>query len=228
MPAGTIAILETTSDPLETASQDGELPALDVRNTQEGLDGSSVQSGVAADTVADQITEVEVAPNGKIITTAMDTGKTVATEWIADVTDGGFVVAESLSGSGDFAFPLNLITAQTGARTQLVELDLNAVVAGWDDDMLMDTWMVGTDEGDRASINYHGAANRDDAPEANIGLGFELRWNGTIAKGVVYESGYVAIWEEWTAPVFAAFVEQELLPHAEPVDGDDPGEQATL
>jgi len=226
MPQGTIGVLATPADePLETASKSGHIPAVDVRGTQESLDGPPIQHGKAAAEVADTKTDVTVAENGKILDEPIEGAKTVVTNWIADVQGDGLVVAESVSGDGDFAFPFNLFTAQTGEHVDRVNIELEDVTQAWDDEMLLDTWMTGTDYGDASSIDYHNAA--DDPRKANIGLGFELRWNGTVAKGVVYESGYVAIWEEWTAAVFCEFIASELLPHAY-VPEDDDTEQATL
>lgn len=232
MQAGAIGILdEPASEPLESWTRNGGLPALDVRDTQPDLDGNStVQSGVAGGTVTAPETDVEVADNGKIITSSHDARETVHTSWVADVTGAGIVVAESVQGGGEFPFPFDLFYSRVGQPVERVAIDLETIADAWSEDGLQETWMVGRGDHNGASIDYNASAHTSDARRASIGLGFELAWQGQVAKGVLYASGYLAVWEPWTASVFCRFVEEELLPHAYvPEDDDDgPGEQSTL
>lgn len=232
MNAGSIAVLEEPVDgPLESWSRNGGLPALDVRNTQQDLGGGSVvQSGVAGDRVPATKTDVAVADNGKVLLSNAEVAETVATEWVADVVGAGFVVAESITGSGDYPFPLGLFMSRVGVPVERTHVDLQAVADTWAGDSLHDTWMVSERDGpDAVSIDYHDHAHRGRAGDANIGLGFVLSWRGQVAKGVLYASGYLAIWESWTSATFCEFVDSEVLPHAYVLDDDDePGEQATL
>lgn len=230
MNAGTVGLLDPVADPLETWLRDDadQLPALVVEAAQADLDGDAVQRGTAAGCVSDTETAVSVAPDG-IDAKAIDTSREVATEWLADVTDAGYVVAESTFGSGDYPFPFDLFTARTGSYVERAAIDVEAVSRQWrSDDRLYDTWMVGSNpDGTGTSIDYNQAALPHKATEASIGLGFEAAYQGTVAKGVVYASGYLAIWEDWPTRQFATFVEGEILPHAStPEDDDD--EQTTL
>ncbi|PSP80151.1 hypothetical protein BRC81_02880 [Halobacteriales archaeon QS_1_68_20] len=233
MIAGTLALLESPAeDPLETWSNDGSPPALDVRDTQQNLDGGSVvQHGVAAGRVTRTRVDVDVAPNGTILTTSDEVPQEVTSEWVADVTGSGLVVAESVYGSGEFAFPFDVIASQTNERPEQLAIDVESLGRSWEadeEDGLLDTWMVGRDDGEGARISYHQDAHPTDAREATIGLGFERDWRGTVARGVVYRSGYVAIWRDWTHAVFCRFVEQELLPFAFVPEDDEEAEQTTL
>jgi hypothetical protein len=52
----------------------------------------------------------------------------------------------------------------------------------------------------------------DDQP-ATIGLGFTRPWGGSVFEGVVYESGYLALYDCSRPTEFVQFVEDEILPY---------------
>lgn len=232
MIAGTIAQLtQPAQKPLESWSQGGQLPALAVSDSQRELHGNSVaQSGTAAGRVNQPELEAGVTREGKIWTETHPTPRDVATEWVADITGAGIIAAESVHGSGDFAFPFDLIMSRCGERVERLAFELDAIAEAWDDSGdLQKQWMIGTDSGNGVSIDYHDNANLVDARDANVGLGFILAWDGTVAKGVLYESGYLAVFEEWTAAMYLRFIQQELLPHSYvPEDEDEEFTQETL
>lgn len=227
MIAGTVGLLDTPADaPLETAYTNGsELPALEVEDTQESLNGQPVQSGVAARYVTTwtQVPTVATDRNNDpvgIVTEREETANPHETEWVADVTNTGLVAAESLANkSSDFPFPFDLMMAQTDRGIDRIWVDIESLHAEWaSDGGLNDVWMVGADAGDGAKIKYHDQASVDEP--ATIGIGFQRSWGGSFVRGVCYASGYVAIFSTESPTAYVRFVEDQLLPHAERVEDD--------
>jgi hypothetical protein len=219
MIAGTLALLEELADePLETETAGGTLPALDVRKTQADLDGNAVaQQGYAGGRVTVEVEDVMLAQSNSddddplVVTERIETAEQHHTEWVADVTGHGLVLVASLGGDDNQPFPLDLISAQTGRDVRATGIDLRSLSAAWDLDDEQ-TWYVGDSDVDGTTLRYHDAAGQ--SGDANVGIGFERSWQTTGARGVVYESGYVAIYREWTPAVGIEFVAEEILPHA--------------
>lgn len=232
MNAGTLAKLESPADdPLESwARNEGAPPTLDVQETQQQIDGTPIQSGMAAGTVSDS-TERVVIDGTEIRTESADGRATVATEWCADVTGSGLVVAGSTYNTAkEHPFPLDLITHNTGVSCYRLSVDTDALAAAWaDDDALRDVWMLAESDGDESTVMRYGdAASPTDAGRANTGVGFKAAFSGTVFKGVVHSSGYVAVWRDIDAGGFLDFVAQEILPFSETVETEEPGMQAKL
>lgn len=229
MIAGTIALLEdTTDDPLESTSSG--FSTIDVRETLTYLDDATVQHGRACAHVEAQHEEVSV--NGTEIETETVTGREDAyTEWVADVTDAGFVVTERTAGSEPM-FPFDLFEVATGCRLSEARLDTSAfVTAQREGENAPDVWFSGSKaetEDDLDPDDVDMAYGRDaNQAGGNVGTGFRTSWNGRRVKGIMYSSGYIAVYSDWvTADAFAQFVREEVLPHAETPDGE--GGQATL
>lgn len=229
MIAGTLALLaEPADDPLETATTNGRLPALDVRTTQADLQGNAVaQQGYAGGTVRTETEDVMVARSSSddddpiVVTERVETAEEHHTEWVADVTGHGLVLVASLGGGDALPFPLDLINVQTKKDIKLPNIDLESLTAAWglDDDQ---TWYVGDSDDDGTTLEYYEGA--DNPGSANVGVGFSRPWETTGVSGVVYEGGYIALYRDWTAAVGVRFVADEILPH---VCGDD-GEQTQL
>jgi len=229
MIAGTLALLNEPADaPLETETAGGTLPALDVRTTQADLQGNAVaQQGHAGGTVRTETEDVMVARSSSddddpiVVTERVETAEEHHTEWVADVTGHGLVLVASLGGGDALPFPLDLINVQTGADIQLPNIDLESLTAAWDldDDQ---TWYAGDSDDDGTTLGYYDGAGNPSS--ANVGVGFSRSWETAGVSGVVYESGYVALYRDWTATVGVKFVAEEILPH---VYGDN-GEQTQL
>jgi len=221
MIAGTLARLEAPADdPLEPASTNGRMPALSVQSTQQDLDGdTAVQYGTAAGTVSATETDISaIAEDGDvtIITEQFEGREEHVTDWVADVTGTGLVCVESLGGGDELAFPLDLIYSQTGQFPQRLTVDIEGLTAAWglDDDQ---TWYVSREDDDGTALAYHDDADHPDG--ANIGLGFQRPYRNTGCRGVVYESGYVAVYSHWTEAVFMQFVADEILPYCHAEEG---------
>lgn len=231
MQAGTIAILpeETAAERLKSF-QNG-LRALDVQKTLAYLDEARVQQGRVMDMVETQDEHVFV--DGEAIEVEReDAEERVWTDWIADVTDAGFVAAERTTGS-DPTFPFDIFRARTGVVVEPAYVNVPAFADAQDD---LDVWLVGRKELDedgleRQAVNmdYNDPTAAQLATDANVGLGFRTAWNSTMVRGVLYASGYLALYDNGVGPIqFARFVREEVIPHAYVPGPEDEPEQATL
>lgn len=220
MIAGTIALLDTPAEePLTDTATAGGRPALQVEKTQRDLDGDAIaQAGTAVGTVPTTDQDISVLQDDgdvTIITEEMEARDEHLTDWVGDVTGRGVLVVESLAGADALTFPLDFFAARLDRRPTRVEIALQDLVVDWGEEF--DTWYVGNSEGDdRAQLAYHNAATRPQ--DATVGLGFERAWQHTVARGVIYESGYIAIYSPWTHSVFLKFLDEEILPFARAVD----------
>jgi hypothetical protein len=231
MLAGTIAVLDAPADePLtDTTLESEELPAVAVNNEQADLEGdTAVQHCTVADYVYEDA-QVPLVYEGGITTETEERRQEVVSELVADVTDSGLLIAERVKGTDEFAFPFNRVAQQTGRGIERREIDVSAFADALDDGSteLMDTWLVGTDDGEGVSMDYNEQAEVADANKANVGLGFTVSWNSVVGEGVLYGSGYIAIYSSWGSSVFAEFVKENVLPHSV-LDDDADGQQATL
>lgn len=234
MIAGTLGILSSpTEDTLESyySDQGDRLPALDVERTQTGFDGGPVQSGQAAARVPTEQRDVSVAhtrdgdPGGLMIE-RNEGRKTVTSEWVADPTDSGLVAAASLAGDPEDPFPFDLIGRVAGRRVERQTVDLQSLHLDWHKaDVLDDVEMVAAEQQDGATIAYGDAADPDVRPSA--GLGFQGSWGHGRTRGVIYPSGYVALYSASSPSAFCRFVVDEILAYCEPPEDED-GEQSTL
>jgi len=229
MIAGTIALLTGTADD-DIESTSSGFSTIDVRETLTYLDDATVQHGRACARVESQHEEVFV--NGTTIETETVSGREEAyTEWVADVTDAGFIVTERTSGSEPM-FPFDLFEVETGCRLSEARLNPSAfIVAQKQAENAPDVWFSGSKaetEDDLDPDDVDMAYGRDaNQAGGNVGTGFRTSWNGRRIKGIMYASGYIAIYSDWVGvDAFAQFVREEVLPHAEAPDGE--GGQATL
>lgn len=224
MIAGTLGLLDEPADePLE--SNGGEAGALDVQDTQTYLDEAAVQTGLAAARVETRDEHVYI--NGTSIDVEEVRGKTKThTEWVADV-ETGFALAERTD-SGQPPFPWDVFRAACGSPVRTAEIDVVGYIDAQDDP---DVWFSGSDaeHRDDVQMDYHASADLSGEPP-NIGIGFQTSWQGRSVRGVVYGSGYIAVYNEGVGPVqFARFVREEVLPHAAvPEDDEAESEQQTL
>lgn len=233
MIAGTLLQLATPcDDPLDSWYRNGDIPALDVERSQSALEGDHVvQSGVAGGTTeaTEQRVTVGTDHTGGPLAIDVETDRVttrVATDWVAEVQESGLIVPESVAGDGEVDFPIDLFYHAANAKPERLTVDVESLRSSWGArGELGDVWMSSRDA-NGTEIDYHGAAR--EADPATIGLGFERPWSGTVAEGVVFESGYLAVYSMSDAPEFIRFVTDEILPYCHPRDEDDGDEQATL
>lgn len=218
MIAGTLAVLDEPADePLSEYIHDRGFPALAVGRTQQALDGAQVQTATAAARVNDTATDVFTGRTHDtndvyVDADTHDTTTAVTTELVCDATNTGIVLAESVYGDDDTAFPFDVVWNVAERKPVRQRVAVSDLHAAWSrDDVLGDVWMTGADSGDGARIAYHDRA--DDADVPTIGLGFERPWDGTAVKGVVFASGYIALYSASSASRAVRFIADELLPY---------------
>jgi hypothetical protein len=220
---------DEVTDRLESDG-DGESWALEVQDGYSYLDGGDVvQHGMAAETLEESRTEVELEDHS-VETLREDELELVSTEWIADLAGAGYACVDTSDGS----FFWDMIAAQVGVRVDRAEIDVGGFVRDRRDlDPKPDWWMKARREGSEedpsgVSIDYHGDVPQE-VIDANIGIGFEYSYEGRLVSGVLYESGFVAMFgpEAWGTEHFARWLKDEVLPYAG-VEDDAPGEQDTL
>lgn len=226
--AGTIGLLEgTVSDPIEPSEDVG---AVDVRSTQTDLDDGIIQHGRVTGLV--ETTTEMVHADADAITVERDLDMTRRwTDWVADFTDAGFVAAGSTGGNTDIEFPFGTFEVVTGVDITPAAIDLGAFYRRQRDaDNNPQVWMTGRKqetesdhEPDNTRIVYGEDALSKDAIQAEVNVGFNTGWQGKRVRGVMYHSGYVAVYNRSFGPVqFAQFVREEILPVAtEAVEADD-------
>lgn len=220
--AGTVGRFEADPPALESYADQAGDRVLDVDGTQDGLgDVAGVTFGRAVTRIDDTKSVVRVDGTDVTLDTEEVTRR-VGTEWAAR---GRVVRAGSTVEEGGGAWPFTLLSAVANVRCNRLEFDTDAVRDAWDEDgTLSETWLAGSRDDADGTVMAYGEAS-DDEP-ADIGLGFERAWEGYMLRGVVYRTGFVALYEDLGDTGFLRFVTDELLPHAS-VPDDDP-EQTTL
>jgi len=188
-------------DPEIESKMDGELPAVDAEGVQY-LDG---REGVI---------------NRKVV------------EFYADVsTDPGFI---GVSSASDGEWLVKRIAAKTGVEVTETRVDVDEFAERIREEAdAPNAWNVSRQQDygggmEETSIDYHRSADLDAATNGTIGLGFEYFWDDTRVEGIVYESGYVALYSDTISEVFGAWVREEVLPHLYIPEAGEETEQDTL
>jgi len=225
--AGTLAVLdEPTDEPLDGFIRDDGYPALAVTNTQTTVDDATPQTGTVAGRIEDSVTQVHTGTDQNDVpyveTEREDAIQRIATDYYADVTGTGAVLAESIAANEQLPFPFDVIGAVAGTGIERRQIDVRTLFTDWDGDGgLSDVWMAGNDEFG-AAMAYHGQASD---VEPTMGIGFRRAWNGTTIKGVAWASGYVACYNARHAADGLQFVADEILPYTETWDADQHQDQ---
>jgi hypothetical protein len=238
MLAGTLARF----DPALDSSFDGwfstggdRLPAVEVSHTQTRVNGGApVQRGKVAGRVETQRQEIMVAAGADGTPEALFAEREQhrqmrLAEWVADPQETGLLAVSTTGGSGQAAFPFNIFghSEVAGDLPRRLTVNIESMVETWretGDRPVDDVWMatddqVPDDDGDGAeeteagstTITYHDAADTTATP--SIGVGFARTWNGAVIRGVVYASGYLALYNVEDAATFVGFVADDVLPH---------------
>lgn len=224
MIAGTLARLDSpVDDPIESYIRQGGYPAVTVTNTQTTVDEATPQTGNVAGRVEESVTNVYTGTDDGdpyIDTERDETVTPIATEWAADVTGSGIILAESIAANEELPFPFDVFGGVTGSNVERKQIDIRRLFTDWEDDAL-DVWMAGNDE-HGSEMAYHGKAQD---VEPTIGIGFKKAWNGTTIKGVAWASGYVALYSARHAADGLQFVADEILPYTETWDPEEHEDQ---
>ena len=239
MIAGQLALLaEPTVEPLEsTHDQTGR--ALQVDETQTYLDELTIQSGLVAGEVPKE--EERVLLDGhEIETETRNVKRRVASEWVADVDGEGWILAEQTHTSdleADPDWPFNEF--QHLARTEIAPVRLkpwefirNQRDAGRTWNVEMTTHESNLDD---TTIEWGHGALKSKAVNADVGVAGTVFWRDAHVRLVIYQSGYLAIWEPAEMPpeLLGRFIHEEIVPIATfaddvEVEEDETAEQQTL
>ncbi|AFZ74598.1 hypothetical protein [Natronobacterium gregoryi] len=239
---GTLAFLDEPADePLENYHDTHR--ALHVESAVSYLDDElTVQRGTVAGRVPKE--EEIVSMNGHEIEVDRETRtRTVPSDWIADVSGGGWVVAERTHTPReqdeylDIDWPFTEFVKRTGIDIDHVGFSPAQFVRNQRDADRDYTIEMASREynGDDVSIEWGQGALKKDAIKSDVGVALTTLWNGEFVRLVVYGSGYFAIWEpeEMQIEEFARFVDEEIVPIAHVLEdetegGEDESEQDTL
>lgn len=226
-------LYQLTGDPDRTAvdSRLGEgFPAIDATKT-EYLDGEVLWHGQAADRVDEERRVPVPTDDGIYMDTDFETRR-VVTDWYLDLGAGWAGIDAS-----DGAFFLDRLPRTHGVVAENMELDL----ARWVHDFVQRDeaycWGLSYSEGEAEDSVAAGAGFHQDASidqlrrRANdvAAVGFGYRWDGRI-RGVICESGYVALYTDFEPAQFARWLSDEVLDYGvfdasatRQVDLDDAG-----
>lgn len=235
MIAGTLCRMQPADDRIESIRRSAS-EGIVVDGTQSYFDGGEVQFGTAAGTIERTVENVTILNDPvHIETESVERYEPVTAEWFGDPTGEGFLVA-SRTGRGKHPFPFNLLAGSVNRLPELVTVDVDAVL----DELGSETklWQYGEKEEYESDVNDVTIAYGERANDArsgglygpNIGAGFKAPWRSTVVRGIVYASGYIAIFDPSTADeTFAGrFVAEVVLPNAEPREDEDEFTQEEL
>lgn len=216
------AILGLARDDIADPTIDGHLeqstyPAIQ-STAYERLDGTTIYAGKAAGTIDAERETIYVTEDG-IITETEQASEDVYCEWIADLREGWVGVNRS---DGDWLF--DTLGATKGTLIERAEINVDGFAEYLSDYPNANAWNVTQtrsldpdDDVEEATIEYHDAAHLADTggSRATTMLGFEYWWDGEYVRGVVSESGYVALYDGGDgAGAYAAFINSEIMPFA--------------
>ncbi|PCR89343.1 hypothetical protein [Natrinema ejinorense] len=231
---GTLAFLQETADePL--ANYHDTHRALHVESAVSYLDDElTVQRGQVAGRVPKE--EEIVGMDGHEIEVERETRKrTVASDWIADVQDGGWVVSERTHTPPkndehlEVDWPFTEFVKRTGFGIDPVGFSPAEFVrqqrdAGRDYTIEMASREYNMDD---VSIEWGKGALKKDGVKSNVGVALTTHWRDMFVRLVVYGSGYFAIWEPegMTVEEFARFVDEEIVPVAYVLEDEESEEE---
>jgi len=184
----------------------------------ERLDGTTVYAGEAAAKIDTEREDIYVTETG-IATETVEGREDVYCEWTADLNAGWVGVNRS---DGDWLF--DTLGATKGTLIHRATIDVDGFAEYLTDYPNANAWNVTQtrsldpdDDAEESTIQYHDAAHLADTggSRATTMLGFSYYWNGRHTRGVVAESGYVAVFDGCDTPGrYAAFINSEMLPFA--------------
>ena len=206
------------ADPsIESHIENATYPAIDA-TAYERLDGTTVFAGEAAANI-DVEQETIYVSDSSIITETEKATDDVYCEWIADLTEGWVGVNRS---DGDWLF--DTLGATKGTLIERAVIDVDGFAEYLSDYPNASAWnttqtrsLDADDDAEESTIKYHDAAHLSETggSRQTTMLGFRYYWNGRHTRGVVSESGYVALFDGGDTPGrYAAFINSEILPFA--------------
>lgn len=221
--AGTIGRFRDSPPDLSGYSSSSGGRVLDVDGSQQSLAGGPATTTGRASAVFEETERVVTAVGSDITIGSETVDRRFGTSWAAR---GRVVYAGSVREEGGGTFPFTLLSAVAGVMCEHLHFETEAIRQAWEDDgVLSETWLAGT-ETDDATVMAYGEASLSES--ADIGLGFERAWEGYVLRGVVYSTGYLAVFEELSDPQFLRFVTEELVPFGFVEEEEAESGQSTL
>lgn len=218
MHAASVFLCEGDARQTEIPSRlEGNLPAIDAEAT-EYLDGHRIYHGEAANRVEEQTERVWVTDDGHIVSERQLDYVPRRVDWFADVSgDPGFI---GVSSASDGEWLVDRLGAQTGVVVRETGIDVTGFAEELRVEASADAWNVSKSqvfdadgEAEKTTIDYHDAADLEQATRGTVGLGFDYFWSDRHMRGIVYESGYVALYSDCLTEVFAEWFRQDILPY---------------
>jgi hypothetical protein len=217
MQAALLYALEGSPDGDRVESKlDNHFPAVEAHATAY-LDGLQLSHGRAAALINDERT-LPMPTSSGIETTEMEVSRKALVDFYADL-EGGWAGISSSDGEW---FVEEWLRTQHSVSAHEMMLDLEA----WIDDFLAESapevWGVSYsvtvgDETTRAGADFHRDADLDQLErdaEYISGVGFRYDWSGDIVRGVIYESGYVALYTRFTEAQFGRWLADHVIPYS--------------
>jgi len=208
---------EITDPSIESHVEPATYPAIDA-TAYERLDGTTIYAGTAAGKIDTEQEEIYVNAD-EIVTETVQATDDVYCEWVADLSAGWVGVNRS---DGDWLF--DTLGATKGTLIQRAEIDVDGFASYLSDYPNASAWNItqtrsfdADGDAEESVIAYHDAAHLADTSGSRqtTMLGFEYFWNDGYTRGVVSESGYVALFDGGDRPgTYAAFINSEILSFA--------------
>ena len=187
-------------------------PAIDAERT-ELLDGETIYHGDAAVEATAETREIHVSPHEERITTERaETVEEVYTEWVADLdADPAWLATDT--GRADGLWTLLGIEQET--LFERAELDVDGFAGDYQARDHAQVWHATNQRVDESvSLAYHADAEIDGQAFTTM-LGFEYKWDGAPVRGVMADSGYVAVYDGLgDAAALGRWMRDEVLPWA--------------
>jgi hypothetical protein len=195
---------------------DGEFPAVDVEGTHY-LDGQTLYHGEAAARIHEE-RDLPMPTNGGIAVEPLEASRRVLVDFYADLQEGWAGVS---SGDGEWFVDEYLYN-----KHRLDAYEMYVGMESWIQDFVDEdtatvwglTYSVESgDETTRAGAQFHRDASIEqierDAEDIS-GVGFGYSWGNNPIRGVIYESGYVAVYSQSVSEsMFARYLSDHVLPY---------------
>jgi hypothetical protein len=205
-----LADAQPAGDPIQ--SRWDNRPVIDAERT-DLLDGETIHHGEAVVETTTEEQEITVLRDDEHISTApVETTAGVHTEWVADLDAEPAWVATD---TADADRLWSLLGIEQDTHFERAELDVDGFASDYQTRDNAHVWHATNERVDESvSLAYHGDAAIDGRALTKM-LGFEYRWDGAPVRGVMAESGYVAIYDGLEdVAALGRWMREEVLPYA--------------
>lgn len=225
MIAGIIGLAHDEPDSREIEEYRSGETGIEVNRT-EYLDGQTAYHGAACGYVEEQTQDIVLSggTNGSedgvtVQTEPSTTEKYAYTKYVADMsTDPAFVAIDRQDGE----FLWEGLIPQVGSVFERAHIRLAEWYDNYAERDKSKIWADGwsgddPDEPEPASMQFHDDARVGATPTGMSSrklVGFEYPWDGYVMRGVITQSGYVAVYSSSSPALFARWLRDEVLEYA--------------